>query len=211
MWIRKNCACSGDCLGRFLRWAFNWFLKALTVETVTTPAGKSFHIFITLWLKVKLRRLSLDRSFLSFRECPRSLEVSDIGWVFFILVLRQSQHNSKGTSRVLIWLVVLRPSPLRYSRNWSCLFFHFTHAYSSPYDDYLHQLTRPPMDGLTPYLFTFFFTNSHPRKRDDIVDSSCVSMKHNPRLRHGTAWNHVIGMCCLRNQSLDHICIIFRF
>ncbi len=72
------CGYSGDCLGRFFRWASSLFLNIFTEETVATSVGRSFHIFATLWLKVNLRRSSLDRSFGSFSGCPRSLEVSAI-------------------------------------------------------------------------------------------------------------------------------------
>ncbi len=67
------CGYSGDRLGRFLRWASRLSLNALTDEAVTTSADWSFHIFTTLWLKVNLRRSSLNRPFLSFRGCPRSI------------------------------------------------------------------------------------------------------------------------------------------
>ncbi len=78
--ISKDCAfcCSysGDRLGRFLRWASRLFLNAFTDEAVRTSAGRSSHVFTTIWPKVNLHRSSLDRSFLSFSGCPRSLEVS---------------------------------------------------------------------------------------------------------------------------------------
>ncbi len=81
-WIRWDGAfCGGyfgEHLGRFLMRASSLFLNVLTDEAITTSAGRSFHMFPTLWLKVNLRRSSLNRSFLSFRECPRSLEVPDI-------------------------------------------------------------------------------------------------------------------------------------
>ncbi len=70
------CGYSGDRLGRFLWWASSLFFDASIDEAVTTSVGRSFHIFTTLWLKVNLRRSSLDRFFLSFRGWPRSLEVS---------------------------------------------------------------------------------------------------------------------------------------
>ncbi len=60
------CGYSGDRLGGFFRWASNLFLNIFTDEAVATSAGRSFHIFTTLWLKVNLRRSSLDRSFRSF-------------------------------------------------------------------------------------------------------------------------------------------------
>ncbi len=72
------CGYSGDRLGRFFRWASSLFLNIFTEEAVTTSAGRSFHILTTLWLKVNLHRSSLDRSFRSFSECPRRLEVSAI-------------------------------------------------------------------------------------------------------------------------------------
>ncbi len=72
------CGYSGDRLGRFFRWTFGLFLNAFIDEAVTTSAGRSFHIFTTLWLKVNLCRSSLDRSFRSLSGCPRSLEVSAI-------------------------------------------------------------------------------------------------------------------------------------
>ncbi len=74
----RCCSYSGDRLGRFFRWASSLFLNTFTEEAVTTSAGRSFHICTTLWLKVNLRRSSLDRSFRSFSGCPRSLEVSAI-------------------------------------------------------------------------------------------------------------------------------------
>ncbi len=70
------CGYSGDRLGRFFRWAPSLVLNIF--EAVTTSSGRSFHIFTTLWLKVNLRRSSLDRSFRSFSGCARSLEVSAI-------------------------------------------------------------------------------------------------------------------------------------
>ncbi len=73
-----SCGYSGNRLGRFFRWASGLFLNIFTDEAVTTSAGRSFHKFTTLWLKVNLRRSSLDRSFRSFSGCPRSLEVSAI-------------------------------------------------------------------------------------------------------------------------------------
>ncbi len=73
-----RCGYSGDRLGRFFRWASSLFLNIFRDEAVTTSAGRSFHIFTTLWLKVNLRKSSLDRSFRSFSGCPRSLEVSAI-------------------------------------------------------------------------------------------------------------------------------------
>ncbi len=57
------CSYSGDRLGRFFRWASSLFLNIFTDEAVTTSAGRSVHIFTTFWLKVNLRRSSLDRSF----------------------------------------------------------------------------------------------------------------------------------------------------
>ncbi len=72
------CGYSGDRLGRFFRWALSLILNVFTDEAVTTSAGRSFHIFTTLWLKVNLRRSSLDRSFRSFSGCPRSPELSAI-------------------------------------------------------------------------------------------------------------------------------------
>ncbi len=72
------CGYSGDRIGRFFRWASSLVLNIFTAEAVTTSSCRSFHIFTTLWLKVNLRRSSLDRSFRSFSECPRSLEVSAI-------------------------------------------------------------------------------------------------------------------------------------
>ncbi len=50
------CGYSGDRLGRFFRWASSLFLNIFTDEAVTTSAGRSFHIFTTVWLKVTLRR-----------------------------------------------------------------------------------------------------------------------------------------------------------
>ncbi len=52
------------------------FLKAFVVGSVTMSAGRSLHMFTTLWLNLKLCRSSLDRSFFIFREGPRTLEVS---------------------------------------------------------------------------------------------------------------------------------------
>ncbi len=72
------CGYSGDRLGRFFRWASSLFLNAFTDDAVTTSGGRSSHIFTTLWLKVNLRRSSLDLSFYSFSGCPRSLDVSAI-------------------------------------------------------------------------------------------------------------------------------------
>ncbi len=51
-------------------------LLQLLCWPVTTSVGRSFHIFITLWLKVNLGRWSLDRSCSSFS--PRSVKVSTI-------------------------------------------------------------------------------------------------------------------------------------
>ncbi len=70
------CGYSGYRQGRFFRWASSLFLNIFTEESVTTSAGRPFHIFTTLWLRVNLRRSSLDRFFRSFSGCPRSLEVS---------------------------------------------------------------------------------------------------------------------------------------
>ncbi len=70
---------SGDRLERFFWWASSLFLNIFTEEAVTASAGKSFHIFTTLGLKVNLRRSSLDRFFRSLSGCPRSL----IGSAFF--------------------------------------------------------------------------------------------------------------------------------
>ncbi len=84
---KHKCKSKGDALcsgypsvhiGRFFRLASSLLLNAFTDEAVTTSAGRSFHIFISLWLKVNLRRSGLDRSFHSFSGCPRSLEVSAI-------------------------------------------------------------------------------------------------------------------------------------
>ncbi len=72
------CGYSGDRLGRFFRRESSLFLNIFTEEAVTTSVGRSFHIFTTLWLKINLRRSSLDRSFRSFSGCPHSLEVSAI-------------------------------------------------------------------------------------------------------------------------------------
>ncbi len=69
---------SGGHPGRRLKWASSSFLKTFAVGAATMSAGKSIHMFTTLWLNVNLRRSSLDRYFFSFRECPRSLEVSAI-------------------------------------------------------------------------------------------------------------------------------------
>ncbi len=63
---------------RRLTWASSIFLKTHAVGAVTMSAGRSFHMLTTLWLNVNLRRSSLGRSFFSFRECLRSLEVSII-------------------------------------------------------------------------------------------------------------------------------------
>ncbi len=80
--IRKNGACcyyySAGHLRRLLKWASSKLLKAFSLGAVTTSAGRSFHMFTTLWLNVNLRRSSLDHSYFIFRECPRSLEVSAI-------------------------------------------------------------------------------------------------------------------------------------
>ncbi len=68
-WISMDgafcCGFSGDRLGKFFRWASSLVLNIFTDEAVTTSSGRSFHIFTTLWLKVNLRRSSLDRSFRS--------------------------------------------------------------------------------------------------------------------------------------------------
>ncbi len=86
--IRKEgafcCGYSGGRLGRFLRWASSLVLNAFTSKDVTTSAGRSFHIFSPIWLKVNLRRLSLDRSFRRFSGYPRTLGVS--------AVLEKSRH-----------------------------------------------------------------------------------------------------------------------
>ncbi len=73
------CGYSNNRLRRFLRWASSLFLNALTVEGRNNVCGQvTPHIHYLLWLKVNLRRSSLDIAFLSFRECPRSLELSAI-------------------------------------------------------------------------------------------------------------------------------------
>ncbi len=65
------CGYSGDRLGRLFRWASSLFLNIFTEEAVTTSAGRSFHIFTTIRLRVNLRRSSLDRSLRSFSGCPQ--------------------------------------------------------------------------------------------------------------------------------------------
>ncbi len=100
-WIHKT-VCSVAVLWRpfkeILRHTSCWFLNTLTVEAVTTPACRLFQIFTTLWPKVNLRRSSLDRSFVSYRECPRSLDVSAI-W-------KMSRHwtpSRKPYEHCVIW------------------------------------------------------------------------------------------------------------
>ncbi len=68
------------------------FLSIFTDEAVTTSAGRSFHIF-TLWLKVNLRRSSLDRSFRSFSGCPRSRGVSHLEEVLPLNALQEAMGN----------------------------------------------------------------------------------------------------------------------
>ncbi len=78
----ERCVCcyyySGGHPGTCLKWASISFLNTFAVGAVTMSAGKSFDMFTTLWLNVKLSNSSLDHSFLSFRECPRIQEVSAI-------------------------------------------------------------------------------------------------------------------------------------
>ncbi len=69
-------------LWRSSREVFRWALNAFTDEAITTSAGRSFHIFTSLWLKVNLRRSSLDRSFRRLSGGHRSLEVSAM-WKMF--------------------------------------------------------------------------------------------------------------------------------
>ncbi len=60
-----------DRLEGFLRCASSWLLKTPIIKTVTT----NVHMFTLFWLKANFRRFCPTRSFFSFRECSRNLEV----------------------------------------------------------------------------------------------------------------------------------------
>ncbi len=53
-------------------------LVTLTGLAVTTSVGRPFLVFTTIWLQAGFHRSSIHRSFLRFRECPRSLEAPTI-------------------------------------------------------------------------------------------------------------------------------------
>ncbi len=130
----KNGACcyyySGGHPGWRLKCASSSFLKIFAVGAVTMSAGRSFHILTTLWLNVNLRRSSLGRSFFSFKECPRSLEVSAIcktsrhwmptrdTWrIFYTSIMSPLFILQDNEYRFSIWAIFSYPVSLRHFKS----------------------------------------------------------------------------------------------